>query len=44
MASIWFKIWGLWIRVWKLGIVGPKSSSDGGTQHYIEGIIRGIFI
>jgi len=31
VASIWFEIWGSWIRVLKLGIVGPESSTDGGT-------------
>ena len=26
------------------GAVGPKSSTDGGTQHRIEGIILGMFM
>jgi len=30
--------------VLKLGVVGPKSSTDGGTQHMTEGIIPGIAV
>jgi len=28
----------------KTGVVGPKSSKDGGTWHLIEGIIPEIFM
>ena len=28
--SIWFQIWGSWIRVLKLGVVDCKSPTDGG--------------
>ena len=28
----------------KLGVASPKSSTDGGTKHMIEGVIPGIFI
>ena len=45
-TSIWFEVWGGHESGFENGggAVGPKSSTDGGTYHMIEGIIPGVFI